>query len=54
MSKQTNGFDCGLFTANVMEKLMLDPLATIDQKESEIPLYRRELCLRMLNHSDSL
>ena len=54
MSKQTNQFDCGLFTANAMEKLMLDPLAKIDQKQSEIPLYRRELCLRMLNYSDSL
>ena len=54
LSKQSNRFDCGIYTAIAMEKLMLDPLATIDQQESENPRYRRELCLRMLNFADSL
>ena len=52
-SKQTNGFDCGIHAAIVMEKLVLDPSATIDQKESQIIEYRKQLCLRMLDFSDS-
>lgn len=53
-SRQWNDKDCGIHASIVMEQLVKDPSSIIDHQESEIPLYRQQLCLRILNFSDSL
>ena len=52
-SSQSNSFDCGMHTAKVMQKLFVNPLATIRHIQADFPGYRNQLCLEILDYHDA-
>ena len=49
---QSNDHDCGIHTAIVMERLFENAFAIIDHTESQIPSFRRQICLKILNFAE--